>query len=364
MSAATRSTPWQRRLLVALPWAIAVLCFAFLTSRIHAAAQAEGLSATALLGRVFADIAWGRWLVLMSCYSLLYCAIDTLVVWRVVNWYHARIAYRDIVPVRVSAYILSLLNEQVGKGAMALYLHRREGTPGFEVASSMLLIMVCEFYYLLAWALLGVAFGADAIPQAPVAVLGLAAIALPLLVVVSGALRGGRLDRVLEGRPRLAALLHSFRRAPLRHYGTVILLRSPAMAAAVFVYAEALSLFGVSVSPRQVLGVLPLIFLSAALPIPLRAVASSLWVVLFPERPAELTAFGFAMHNFFIFANAALGLLFLRRAQRELFAGSPQPRAHRDHGRGDEEPGGAVERGPGGGKPAQDPTAEGHEEQD
>jgi hypothetical protein len=32
-----------------------------------------------------------------------------------------------------------------------------------------------------------------------------------------------------------------------------------------------------------------------------------------------MTAFGFVQHNFFIFFNAAIGLLFLRRANRELF---------------------------------------------
>ena len=335
---AARGRGRGRRLLAGLPWLIALLCFAFLASRIQAAAQAEGISAAALLARVFAHVAWGPWLLLMSCYSLLYCAIDTLVVWRVINWFHARVAYRDIMPVRISAYILSILNEQVGKGAMALYLHRREGTPGFEVASSMLFIMVCEFYYLLGWALLALALGTSPAPGAAGWVLGLAAVSLPLLAAVSAALRRGRLDRALAKRPRIGALLHSFRRAPLRYYGTVVLLRSPAMAAAIFVYAWALALFGVEVSPRQVLGVLPLIFFSAALPIPLRAVASSLWVALFPGRPAELAAFGFAMHNFFIFANASLGLLFVRRAQRELFPEAPEAASHRERGGGDEQP--------------------------
>ena len=32
-----------------------------------------------------------------------------------------------------------------------------------------------------------------------------------------------------------------------------------------------------------------------------------------------MTAFGFVMHNFFIFFNAGVGLLFLRRASREMF---------------------------------------------
>ena len=64
-------------------------------------------------------------------------------------------ASSKILPIRASAYILSILNEQVGKGAMALYLHRRHGVPGWEVGSSMLFIMFCEFYYLLFWALIG-----------------------------------------------------------------------------------------------------------------------------------------------------------------------------------------------------------------
>jgi len=51
----------------------------------------------------------------------------------------------------------------------------------------------------------------------------------------------------------------------------------------------------------------------------MRSVAITLWVVLFPEHPGEMAAFGLVQHNFFIFFNAAIGLLFLRRANRELF---------------------------------------------
>ena len=42
-------------------------------------------------------------------------------------------------------------------------------------------------------------------------------------------------------------------------------------------------------------------------------------MILFPGQPGEMTAFGFVQHNFFIFFNATIGLLFLRRANRELF---------------------------------------------
>jgi hypothetical protein len=52
----------------------------------------------------------------------------------------------------------------------------------------------------------------------------------------------------------------------------------------------------------------------------MRSVAITLWVVLFPEQDAgKMGAFGLVQHNFFIFFNAAIGLVFLRRANRELF---------------------------------------------
>ena len=67
------------------------------------------------------------------------------------------------------------------------------------------------------------------------------------------------------------------------------------------------------------LGYLPVIFFGAAVPGPMRAVAIAMWPLLFPDRAAEMTAFGLVQHNFFIFFNAAIGLCFLRRANRELF---------------------------------------------
>jgi threonine/homoserine/homoserine lactone efflux protein len=79
-------------------------------------------------------------------------------------------------------------------------------------------------------------------------------------------------------------------------------------------------LFGVEVSYLEMLGYLPVIFFGAATPGPMRAVAILLWVTLFPDRAAEMTAFGLVQHNFFIFFNAAIGLLFLKRANRELFS--------------------------------------------
>ena len=87
---------------------------------------------------MFANVSWGRWLALMIPYSVFFFLIDSLVVWRVINWFNARVRYVDILPIRGSTYILSILNEQIGKGVMAFYLNRRDRVPGWQVGSSML----------------------------------------------------------------------------------------------------------------------------------------------------------------------------------------------------------------------------------
>lgn len=303
---------WQR----ALPWLITAVCFAYLYGKLDGAAGREGETVVSYLGGIFASVPWGNWLALMIPYSFLFFLIDSLIVWRVINWYNADVRYTDILPIRGSSYILSIINEQVGKGAMGLYLNRRHGVPGWEVGSSMLFIMFCEFYYLLTWACIGYAMQGDSLPDVFAAIPKVAVGALLFFVVFRLFFRGTLLpNSALRDRP----VFHAFRQARTWHFAMIILLRSPALLSAVFVYTTVLGYFGVEVSNMQMLGYLPIIFFGAATPGPMRTVAITLWVVLFPGFEGQMTAFGFVQHNFFIFFNAAIGLVFLNRANRELF---------------------------------------------
>ena len=307
-----RSRLWQHL----LPWLITAGCFAYLYSRLERAAAADGRRLVPYLAAVFEHVSWSRWLLLMIPYCAVFLLVDSLVVWRVLGWFNARLRYADVLPIRASAYILSIVNEQVSKGAIALYLSRRDRIPAWEVGSSMLFIMFCEFYYLLVWATLGVLLEWDRFPgifhAIPWIALAAAAVFALLHLFWTGKIGGGI---ALRDRP----IFRSFRMARLWHYGAVLALRSPAMLAAVVVYTLALRLFGVPASMGAMLGYLPVIFFGAATPGPMHSVAVVLWVVLFPGRPGEMTTFGFVQHNFFILFNAAVGLLFLRRATRELF---------------------------------------------
>ena len=133
-------------------------------------------------------------------------------IWRVINWFNTRVRYLDILPIRASAYILSILNEQIGKGAIGYYLNRRDGVPGWQVGSSMLFIMFCEFYYLLSWATLGVALRGDRLPPVfhviPWIALGAAAFFAVWVLYFRGVIAPG-------SKLRDRQILHAFRRANL-----------------------------------------------------------------------------------------------------------------------------------------------------
>lgn len=306
-----RAPAWQR----ALPWVVTLACFTYLYFQIDRQAARQGETAVSLLLSVFQRVSWTTWLALMIPYSTFFFLVDSAVVWRILNWFNARVAYTDVMPIRASAYIISILNEQIGKGVMAVYLNRRDGVPGWQVGSSMLFIMFCEFYYLLTWATFGTWLQWESIPPVfhsiPLVAAGAAVFFVLWVLFFRGSLLPGASFRDRD-------ILRAFRLARPWQYATIVAMRSPALLAAVVVYKQALGLFGVEVGYGEMLGYLPVIFFGAAVPGPFRAVAVAMWPLLYPEKAAQMTAFGLVQHNFFIFFNAAIGLLFLRRANREL----------------------------------------------
>ena len=291
-------------------------CFTYLYYRLNGAATREGSSLVEYMTQVFSHVRWLPWLGLMVVYSGFYFLIDTLVVTRALNWFVKPIRYSDILPIRASAYIISVFNEQIGKGAMAFYLNKRYQVPGWEVTSAMLFIMFSEIFYLLTWATVGFGLSRNSLPDVfgliPYITLGGAA-AFVLWILYF------RQKILPENQLRNLQIVHAFRVATLKHYGLFFLFRSPALLAAVLVYTLALRLFGVDASFLSLLGYLPIIFFAAAVPTPMRATAITLWVVLFPENEGQMAAFGFVQHNFFILFNALIGVVFWTRTQRELF---------------------------------------------
>ena len=303
-------------------WLLAAGCFYLVYQRMEEAAARDAQTVLEYLAAFFAGADWLFWLMLMIPYSVFFFLVDSHVTWRVVRWFNApELKLSGVLPIRASAYILSLVNEQVGKGAMSLYLLRHYKVPGWQALSSMILLGLMEIYQLLIFSGIGVAANYDLVREASTvmpldvilpAVMAFAAIYLPLHIAYFRTRTG---SGGLRDKPLLAA----FRQARPIHYLLIVLFKAPNLIGAVIVYTFALDLFQVDVSVGQMLAFLPVIFLAAALPLPFHAGALLLWTVLFPDYP-EVAAFSFVMHTFFVLFNAVIGVLFLPRANKELFS--------------------------------------------
>ena len=183
-------------LLKGVSWLLAAACFYLVLSRLNAAAAREGLTLLGYLLEFIGDVNWLLWFAVMMPYSVFFFLIDSNVTWRAVRWFNApSLRYRDILPIRASAYILSLLNEQVGKGAMTLYLLKRHRTPGWETLSTMIFLGLMEIYQLLMFSVIGLIYYFEYVVEAST-VLPLDVI-LPIVFVLGVRVFSG-LDRVLS----------------------------------------------------------------------------------------------------------------------------------------------------------------------
>lgn len=296
-----------------VPWVVTALVFALIFRRVPFASVWQAL-AGARLAPYFA---------IMVPYSVFYLLVDTFCLTRVINWFNSRVAYVDVLPIRATTYLLTLLNSPLGQGGIAVYLNRREGVPFFEIASSVLFLMFVELYQLTLFSSLGVAFAGRAIDQ-QFAVVYAALYAYLALHLVFFRLFGARLEHV-----RAARMLRSFRLARPRHYLLLLLYKSPNFLMATVVYYFALQCFGMRLPYVELLLYLPIIFFSAALPIGVAHLGAPqfFWLYFFANRAPEasLLAFSLATHFIFMIMNAMLGLPFLPRASRELTGGASSP---------------------------------------
>lgn len=262
---------------------------------------------------------WGLYLLLMAPYSLFYLLVDTLVLQRAVAWFNVAVPYRDVLPIRATAYILSLVNTQLGQGGIAVYLHRRYGIPFWQVTGTIVFIALIEVYQLAFYSGLGAAISRE--PRAPWGVYEAMAAYLAFHLWFFSKPRGGKLGTL--------PILEAFRRAKPLQYATLLLLKTPNLLAAVVVHWLALPLFGIDIPFMTLLTFLPLVFFLAALPIAAAHLGPSqaAWTFFFQDYAPgqQLLAYSLAAHLMFMVMNATLGLLFLRRASRELAAEQPRP---------------------------------------
>jgi hypothetical protein len=261
----------------------------------------------------------------LSCllpFSVLYFALDTIVLWCVVRWFHGELSLTDLLPVRAVDYLLSILNHRVSQGAMVVYLSRRVSSSILEIASSILFLDFLQKTHLLLWATIGMTLVSETLPlPLLLAPLGLALLWFLFLSWVHGKFR--LLGRFLKARDW--RLFRTFRLAPPLRYAQVLLLKAPLLLVAVVAHYYAIRAFGFEIPLLRLLATLPIIFVVGALPINVARLGTTplAWIFFHGHvvDPSRLLAYSLAAHLTFMLANATLGVIFLPRAYRELWGG-------------------------------------------
>jgi hypothetical protein len=304
--ATENGTGWARRL---WPLATTVVIFAAIFSRIPFSRLGEALSRADLL----------PFLALMAGFSLVFFAVDTLVLALAIRWFHGPLPYRDLLPVRASTYLVSLVNTQLAQGALALYLNRRFRTPLGAITGTVLTLILLEVTQLVVFATIGMLAAPGSAPA------GL--LAVPVALALVWATLVGLVRRPSHGVVASSAIAQTFRMATARQLFALLGLKSTTFLLALVVHGFALSLFGIHIPWSRLLASLPIVFMVAALPVTVAHLGTSqaAWIFFFRDYASEaaLLAYSLAAHLTFMLANGVLGLLFLPKAYVDLVIRRP-----------------------------------------
>jgi hypothetical protein len=255
-------------------------------------------------------------LALTAGFNVLWCFADTLVLTKMVTWFHGAVRYKNLLPVRATSYLLSIINMQLAQGAVAVYIHRRFRTPLGEIASTMVMLILLEATVLVLFTVLGaLAFPGGMPREIWIAALGLAFAWLGLLVLAGG-------DSAIGRRFQGVALLRTFRRSTWPQGLLILGLKAVIFMLSLLVHYEALPLFGIEIPWRILFVFLPVVYFVSALPITVGQLgtAQAAWIFFFGtySSEADLLAYSLAYQASFVLSQTALGLIFLTRAYRDL----------------------------------------------
>jgi hypothetical protein len=268
----------------ALPWLVAAGLLAGLAWRVDLPAVAEALRRAR----------WGRYMATASVFTLVWLALDSVVLARLVSRFHRPLSARQILPLRGASYLLMVLSYDAAQAGLGLALHRRYGIPALAMGGTYL------FYYGVDVSTIGLlgSLGARAVPGelgralqgALAALLAGVCVAFALLALFARAPEE-RVPRRLRG----ARLLETWRRARVRDVAEFVAWRASFYASFVAFAALSLPCFGIHVPLLALVGLVPVVMSVSALPITVAGLGSTqlaMWVLYAPfADPAPLLAY-------------------------------------------------------------------------
>jgi hypothetical protein len=250
--------------------------------------------------------------------------LDILSLYSVVGWFNHAPRLRDLARVKAAAYLVTIVNYNVGSGSIALWLKRRMGIPFLEAASCIVFINVVD-------ALVLVTLMAAALPilEPPIRG-GVAVITGVTVMLLAGHLLYWRrgVNFVLLGVFRSWALFKSFREGRAVHYLKLAAIRAPFDLLFIVNYWLALKAFGIEAPFLIVLAYVPIITFIAIVPITVAGLGTVQAATVFLFRDyapeANLLALSLLLTLVMNGVRALLGLPAFRRVSEEIVSGKRQ----------------------------------------
>ncbi|HKA89443.1 MAG TPA: lysylphosphatidylglycerol synthase domain-containing protein [Haliangiales bacterium] len=303
--------PKRRSLLqVVGPWLVAAVIFVWLFRIVPFSKLVEALANAPL----------GAFVALTLAYVWVNLCADTFATWATFHRAlpEVPLTYRETLVMRGATYLLAVVHYGAGQGGLAYFLNRRHGVEVARTAGTVMLVMGVNVVVVAMCAFVGILAGGA--PEA-------AALRWVVLAFAAGF---PAYLLVIALRPRFLArvrLLQPLFQAGLRGHAVAIAARLPHMAVLVGGNFAAMHLFGVTPPLGKALVLLPIVFVLAVLPISPSGLgtAQAAAVTLFAEfahgatlddRRAAVAAYSLGLQFLALIVQAALGVVFLRRATR------------------------------------------------
>ncbi len=286
-----------------LPWAVAAALLVWVFSGIPVG------EFWAALGR--GQFSW--YIPSMLCLMTGIFLADTLAISRTFSWFTAPMPYSTVLKIRGASYLMSVVNYNLGQGAIVLFANRAKGVPYGRATGTVLLLMGISLVVLLLMSGVGL-FVADA-PKAvafrPYVVAMLSAFGLYLSVIAA---KPRFLYRWSVARPMLDA--------GLRGHLAAMAVRAPHMLLVFLAHYLTMRAFGIHIPVLAFVSTMPFVSLMSAIPISPQGLGTTQYAAVYffssfasgspAEQKATVLAYSLTTSVLAILFMLGTGLVFLR----------------------------------------------------
>lgn len=255
----------------------------------------------------------------MVCCMVCIFLADTLAISKTFTWFTTPIPYRTVLRIRGASYLMSVINYNLGQGALVIFANRAKSVSYGRATGTVLLLMGVSLVVLILLSAVGL-FVSDA-PKAvafrPYVIALLLAFAVYLVVV---AIKPRFLSRWSVAQPMLDA--------GLRGHLAAIAVRAPHMALVFIAHYITMRAFGIDIPLLAFLSTMPFVSLMSAIPISPQGLGTTQYAAVYffsafapgtvAQQKATVLAYSLTTSVLAIFFMLATGLFFLRSGMKLL----------------------------------------------